>query len=785
MNIKEKTNFEEDTIFWIGDDIDEVNNKKNLEKSLGLEIKQFPSAKESFNYISSNSNKYNFKLLYAVINGDLLKEFCELYYNKAKDLHFILANIIISKNIYELIDKKYVNDLFFNPGGITDDIRNVIKYFKSIQNFKYLELKNSNYLYNNQFKKLSDENEGKYENIFSYINNAQDLVLPSIMNKLIKNSLINNKELYDFQKLLLFNYPDLSEYICPSQEKYIKIPHEILGKFFLYLYTCESKFYKDMNRILTNDSGKEIYKQFIYVLLYTLYKKTFKSFTKDELYRGSLMSKTEFNQIEKLLENKRENKGQEINEILYYSKTFLSFSQNKKVAEGFLNKNLGKNSNLVNYIFILKEIENQEYFINNILVEPNNTNFENESEVLFLPFSCFLVEDIKDKNISNLEVKYIYLKYLDSFKLKIDERIEEIKNSNDNKKIFVNAFMNDLGKEIYDLFGTNIIEEFDNYIEKKANIKIQAEKPNKNLDYGNLKVLIKFEPKNQVKYHDYMSGDELIYYVEEQNIDKEGYVNIIGKNFYNENKDKISLIINGKEDNLSYKYKLQKGINKIKITLKEEIKNLSYLFCECTSLIDIKALNKWNVSNVNNLTCLFYGCTSLKEISGLKKWDVKNVNYFDYLLYGCSSLENISGLKFWDVSNGNFFSCLFSGCSKLSDISPLKNWDVSNGIYFNYLFSGCSQLSDISPLKNWNVRNGNFFSYLFYRCESLSNISSLEKWDVSIGINFCYLFSDCYSLSDISPLKKWNVKNGNNFIQMFKNCPIIEDTKPFWFYKSI
>ena len=233
--------------------------------------------------------------------------------------------------------------------------------------------------------------------------------------------------------------------------------------------------------------------------------------------------------------------------------------------------------------------------------------------------------------------------------------------------------MNDFGKDIGDLFKDNIYEEYENYVNNKVDIQIKVEKPNKNMDFGQDKVLIEFNPENQKKFNNNISIDELIYNVEEKDIDKEGYVIIIGENFCKENNDKVDLIINGKKENLCHKYKLQKGINKIKIIFKKDIQNYSYLFCDCSSLSDISSLSTWDVSNVNNLTCLFYGCNSLKILSGLRKWNVKNVNHFSYMFYGCTSLTNLRGLKNWDVSNGIFFNCLFSGCTSLKDISALKN----------------------------------------------------------------------------------------------------------------
>ncbi len=48
------------------------------------------------------------------------------------------------------------------------------------------------------------------------------------------------------------------------------------------------------------------------------------------------------------------------------------------------------------------------------------------------------------------------------------------------------------------------------------------------------------------------------------------------------------------------------------------------MFSCCSQLSDIKALEKWNVSNVNNFSFMFYDCSSLSDIeNSIKKWNVE------------------------------------------------------------------------------------------------------------------------------------------------------------------
>ena len=281
---------------------------------------------------------------------------------------------------------------------------------------------------------------------------------------------------------------------------------------------------------------------------------------------------------------------------------------------------------------------------------------------------------------------------------------------------------------------------------------------------------------------------------------------IFGQEFVKNNKNNITLIINSKKSQLIEECELEEGSNNIKmIILKqltnlgnmfdsaralenieelrylntEKVNNFSCMFRKCSSLSDIKSLEKkyWNVSNGNDFSEMFYRCSSLSDIISLQNWNVSNGNNFSEMFSYCSSLAEIKSLQNWNVSNGSNFSCMFGSCSSLSDINSLQNWNVSNGKNFSAMFSYCSSLSNIKAIQNWNVSNGKNFSAMFYKCSSLSDIKSLENWIVSNGNDFSAMFYKCSSLSDIKSLENWKVSNGNNFSEMFSYCSSLSDIK--------
>ena len=186
---------------------------------------------------------------------------------------------------------------------------------------------------------------------------------------------------------------------------------------------------------------------------------------------------------------------------------------------------------------------------------------------------------------------------------------------------------------------------------------------------------------------------------------KKGNYNIFGKEFVQNNKEFIDLIINGKNNPLIDKYELTEGENSITMIMKDNLTNLSYMFSFCDSLRDIKDLKNLNVEYVID---------------------------FSYMFCGCASISDFSALQNWNVSRGYNFASMFCNCTKLVDLTPLERWDVSSGIYFQYMFYGCSKLIDLNPLMNWNVSNGVNFVSMFSGCSpNLDTQALTDYWQAS------------------------------------------------------
>ena len=432
---------------------------------------------------------------------------------------------------------------------------------------------------------------------------------------------------------------------------------------------------------------------------------------------------------------------------------------------------------------------------------------------------------LKDDNTKKNEMNEKYKKYSEKITHLIKKILIQINkihslfhpNEKLNKLIkdfsldFINPVIDDISKiildELFELEKVIIINNINKNKEKQKidNNSLQQIKNDIKNNNNNIEIInkeINDIEINDLEKNDYINVINLIYFNKNEEIK-----NIFGQKFVESNMNNIELIINGKKNPLINKYPLKKGVNHVKMLIKnkithleymvqnctslqniDELKNLntkditnfSHLFSGCSSLSDITSLKNWDVSNSNNFQFIFSGCSSLLDISSLDNWDVSNCKYFQSMFYQCKLLSDISPLRYWNVSKGKDFSFMFDGCTNLSDISPLKFWNISNGYSFQYFFCECKSLLNINSLENWDFSNCSNFSYMFYKCSNLSNISILKNWNVTNGKNFQSMFYKCISLSDISPLKEWNIKKGNNFENMFYGCSLISDKKPLY-----
>lgn len=161
------------------------------------------------------------------------------------------------------------------------------------------------------------------------------------------------------------------------------------------------------------------------------------------------------------------------------------------------------------------------------------------------------------------------------------------------------------------------------------------------------------------------------------------------------------------------------------------ITDMTDMFNDCTSLVNIPELN---TANVTIMDTMFLSCSSLTTVP---LFDMSKVTSVDNMFSYCSKLSSIPLFNLSSLDDASF---MFTDCTALTTVPPL---DFSNTTIMSGTFSGCTALTTVPKL---NTSSVNDMSMLFNKCTALTNISEL---DISMTSDLSSSFGGCTSLKSI------------------------------------
>ena len=461
-----------ENVIWIDEKVDNEENTGYLKglNTSGYNVQCFKNVDDGFELIKT----IKFESTKIIISGRLYFKFIKKFIDNLNTLYVIPKIIIFTLNKERFIksnkaNEDLINHPFFNYGGIRVIISDVISFLKDeiVQNRVQRVRKDDNKINDNSIlldNRLKMKDNAKLT--FEYIDSNQKLTLPLFYNSLIESIRIDDIEKYTenlYTKYSEDSY-DLKELLNPIKSLY-DIPIELLCKYYTRLYTIESDFYREINKDLRENNNIINYLPFIKVLYEGVKLKSLSIASDVELYRGSKISNNEIDKIKEYLNNKIQN----LPGAIVFSKSFLSFSKERSVAEGFLRSGYCEN-NLSKVLYILEKDKDIDYSLSTHTDVENISIFNSEKEVLFFPFSPFEIKEIKeidDEDGKMYEIRLLYLgKYLKEIEkdVNITDIENEIPDSEFKKQII------DLGLLDKDKIG-NTKQVFNNFKQFQINIE--------------------------------------------------------------------------------------------------------------------------------------------------------------------------------------------------------------------------------------------------------------------------------------------------------------------------
>ena len=361
-------------VIWIDANINSIENKLYFEELIKinkLKVTAFDNVEKAINEIKS----IQFKETKVIVSGRLFNDFVNQLYENLSEIN-VIPKIIIFTRHKDLFIRKYKNILDNNPfcnyGGVKT-------LFSEIQNFIINDIK----------LKIFDDKD--IQLTFERIDSKEKLYLPILYKTLIESESAHKIEQYTNKLYDKYNENENLKELFGSIKSITKIPNELLSKYYARAYTAESKFYKEMNEDLALNRFGD-YLTFIKVLYEGIKYKSFPLVKEEKLYRGSLISKDEINKINEFLKQKKDG----LPAGMVHSKSFLSYSKDESIAINFLKICKNNDTNLFKVLYELSNDKNVKYDLSTYIDIEKISFLKKEKEVLFLPFSCFVIEGIKE-----------------------------------------------------------------------------------------------------------------------------------------------------------------------------------------------------------------------------------------------------------------------------------------------------------------------------------------------------------------------------------------------------
>ena len=731
-------------VIWIESEIENFENKEYAEKiksKYPIILKVFKTVVDAINFML----EIKFNETKIIISGKLFKEFIKSFKERQKVICIAPKVIIFTRNKDRFLrnNEEYENrnNIFFRYGGIATKFAEIDE-FLSKEDFIP--------------KNLRTQEEVKLT--FEYIDTKEKLVLPIFFKALIdkaSNDNIENfiNELYDtysekYEKEKSNKYRDFLT-LLGTIKSMQGIPIEILSKHFARLYTMECDFYKDLNVDL-NSNKIEKYLPFIKTLYEGVKLESLPLATDNILYRGSGLANDEINKIQDFLNNKKDD-----GKTIVFSKSFLSFSKDKHIAESFL-RNVKRNPKLSKVMFIVEKDKNIGYNLSTHADIENMAIFPGEKEVLFFPFSSFEIKAIKEENIEGEKGYKIQLLYLGKY----------LKDLENDKSLIINE-----NKLPESEFKTQLKEAGLIKIEKIESINIKGV-------HNEYKEYEKEIQENKIK-NNTITGE---IFINDYDIDKDipiinSFENVKRLNKFKndeddwiyENEDEITKNVVIKIDGeiitpFSYIHKFhKKGKYKIEYSFKKELTKTNHMFYKCLRLIKLDLLN-FNTKNVENMSFMFYYCNSLRELD-LSNFFTTNVTHMNYMFGGCSSLNHLKISNFYTRNVINMGG-IFWNCNSLKEVD-LSGFNTLNVVDMSNMFNGCRLLENLN-LSKFNTEKVENMSCMFDGCEKLTNLN-LWNFNTEKVEDMSCMFFNCINILNLD-LSNFNTKNVNNMKSMFFGC---------------
>ena len=262
-------------------------------------------------------------------------------------------------------------------------------------------------------------------------------------------------------------------------------------------------------------------------------------------------------------------------------------------------------------------------------------------------------------------------------------------------------------------------------------------------------------------------------------------IRIFGEEFVKNNRNKAVMCIKNK------KYKLQEYLRKnicmenifrIKLIPKDNIYNISYMFKDCYSLLELFEYGNEQISDKNESNEEFEGANDNNEDTLIYfnyepryQSFISNVTKTDYEIeYHTLEILQSYQKRINEKINNNIFDMMFYECDSLNSLTNILKFNSENSFSLSHMFYNCKKLKELPDISGWNTANVIDMGEIFCNCSSLKSLPDISFWNTSNVKNMRGIFSNCSSLQSLPDISKWKTDNATYMNNMFFNCSSLE-----------
>ena len=240
----------------------------------------------------------------------------------------------------------------------------------------------------------------------------------------------------------------------------------------------------------------------------------------------------------------------------------------------------------------------------------------------------------------------------------------------------------------------------------------------------------------------------------------------------------------------------------------ENVTNMRYMFCDCSSLKSLDLTN-FNTENVTDMYYMFAYCKSLESLD-LTNFNTAKVTNMAGMFQSCYALKTIYASDKFVTDQVTESTCMFSDCLSFKDYTSSKEdhtyancgptgyftygrgyamFDDATGTltfsYKGFKPEGAYELNEGGNTPEWISKNSYVKKVVFdasfanarptscnewfFSCSNLTTIEGIEYLNTAKVTNMNYMFDNCESLKSLD-LTKFNTENVTSMKFMFEAC---------------